>query len=368
MALKPRLTILALALAVTGISLLTGDLPNREARGETPSAAATRASFLKMLDRPKVPADAQSEGATLDPATGLLVERLTFASEKKAGGAIERVPVLIVKSQKLNGKAPAVIALHGTGGSADGMRSTLDDFARRGFVAVAIDARYHGRRKNASTGAAAYVEAITQAWRSKTPETQEHPFYFDTCWDLWRTLDVLETRPDIDPKRIGMLGISMGGIETWLAASVDERVAVAVPAISVQSFRWSLENGQWGGRAATIKGAHEAAAKDLGHEKVDADICRALWSKVIPGILDPYDCPQMLPLFVNRPLLIVNGENDPNCPIEGTKVAFKAAEAAYQAAGAGDRLKISVAPGVAHAVTDSQRAAIFEWFERWLKP
>ena len=58
-----------------------------------------------------------------------------------------------------------------------------------------------------------------------------------------------------------MIGISMGGIETWLAAAVDDRVKVAVPAISVQSFRWSLENEEWQGRANTIKAAHEAAAR-----------------------------------------------------------------------------------------------------------
>ena len=366
MAWKPRLTLLCLL--ATGMIHPLGWISDRTARGEDPAVTATRASFLKLLDRPKVPPAIQSEEATVDLATGLLVERLTFATEKKADGTIERVPVLIVKSRKLTGKAPAVIALHGTGGSADGMRSMLDDLAKRGFVAVAIDARYHGRRKNAGPGASAYVEAITAAWRSKSPETQEHPFYFDTCWDLWRTLDILETRPDIDSKRIGMLGISMGGIETWLAASVDQRVAVAVPAISVQSFRWSLDNNAWGGRAATIKGAHDAAAKDLGRDKVDAKVCEALWNKVIPGILDAYDCPTMLTLFAGRPLLIVNGEKDPNSPIEGSKIAFKRAEAAYQEAGAAGRLKIDVAPGIGHAVTDSQRATIFDWFQRWLKP
>ena len=57
----------------------------------------------------------------------------------------------------------------------------------------------------------------------------EHLFYYDTVWDLWRLVDVLEKRADVDPKRIGMPGISMGGTVTWLAASVDERVAVALP-------------------------------------------------------------------------------------------------------------------------------------------
>ena len=78
-----------------------------------------------------------------------------------------------------------------------------------------------------------------------------------------------ETRDDVDAKRIGMMGISMGGIQTWLAASVDDRVAVAAPLIGVQSFRWSLENDKWQGRANTIKAAHEAAAKDLGEPMVN---------------------------------------------------------------------------------------------------
>ena len=42
--------------------------------------------------------------------------------------------------------------------------------------------------------------------------------------------------------------------------------------------------------------------------KVDAKVCRALWNKVIPGILDQFDCPSMIRLFAGRPLLILNGE------------------------------------------------------------
>jgi pimeloyl-ACP methyl ester carboxylesterase len=233
---------------------------------------------------------------------------------------------------------------------------------------VAIDARYHGDRSGGAKGSAAYVEAITRAWKAKAGEPQEHPFYYDTCWDLWRTLDYLETRADVDPKHIGMLGISMGGIETWLAAAVDDRVAVAVPAIGVQSFSWSLTNNAWQGRANTIKGAHDAAAKDMGEERVNARVCKTLWDKVIPGILGPFDCPSMLRLFAGRPLLILNGEKDLNCPVGGARVAIASAERSFSEAGASDRLKVMIAPGVAHAVSDEQKAAALDWFARWLKP
>ena len=119
---------------------------------------------------------------------------------------------------------------------------------------------------------------------------------------------------------------------------------MAVPAIAVQSFRWGLDNDAWHGRANTIKAAHEAAAKDLGHERVDAEVCRELWDKVIPGILGPYDGPSMIRLFAGRPLLILNGELDLNCPIGGARIAIASAEAAYKEAKASEKLKVMIAP------------------------
>ena len=47
-------------------------------------------------------------------------------------------------------------------------------------------------------------------------------------------LDYLETRSDVDASRIGMTGLSLGGMHTWLAAALDDRVAVAAPMIGVQ--------------------------------------------------------------------------------------------------------------------------------------
>jgi dienelactone hydrolase len=335
-----------------------------EPKAAYPPPAEVRAAFLKLLDRPKVPLDVKAQPPRTDK--GLVIETLSFASEKRADGKEERVPVLLVKPEKAEGKLPVVIVLHGTGGSKEGMRGTLDELAKRGIAGVAIDARYHGERAGGAKGAAAYNQAIVRAWKAKPGEPQEHPFYYDTCWDLWRTVDWLETRDDLDAKRIGMIGFSMGGIETWLAASVDERVKVLVPAIGVQSFRWSLENDRWQGRANTIKAAHEEAARDLGETAVNQKVCRALWTKVIPGILDQFDCPSMLRLCAGRPMLILNGEKDNNCPIEGAKLAFASAESAYKAAGASDKLRINVAD-VGHQVTADQRREALEWFSKWLK-
>jgi dienelactone hydrolase len=341
------------------------------ARAQTahPPPDQVKASFLKLLDRPKVPLDARAR-ATMRGRDGRVTERIEFATEKRADGAIERVPALLVRPADDSKPSPAVIVLHGTGGSKDSLRPWLDELVGRGFIAVAIDARFHGERSGGAKGAAAYNEAIITAWRAD-PEAgfeQTYPFYYDTCWDIWRTIDYLQTRTDVDPDRIGMVGISMGGIETWLAAAVDDRVKVAVPALAVQSFRWSLDNNQWQARARTIKAAHDAAAADLGRRTVNDDVCRALWNKIVPGILDQYDCPSMIRLFAGRALLITSGERDPNCPIDGAGVAFAAARRAFKDANAADHLKIMVAPGSGHMITPRQHAAIMSWLVQWLKP
>jgi hypothetical protein len=104
-----------------------------------------------------------------------------------------------------------------------------------------------------------------------------------------------------------------------------------VPAIGVQSFRWSLENDRWQNRARTIQKAHDEAARDLGEKEVNVKVCRVLWNKIIPGMLDQFDCPSMIRLLAGRPLLILNGELDGNCPLEGAKLAFASAESAYKA-------------------------------------
>lgn len=330
------------------------------AQSSYPPVLKVRAEFRQLLERPR---------AALDPKSTILedgpffIERGSFASEPG-----ERVPFVLIRAKISEARSPVVIALHGTGGNKEGQLALLRELAQRGFVAIAIDGRHHGER--IPVGAARsehYQEAIIRAWREKDPARQEHPFFYDTAWDLGRTVDFLETRPEVDRNKIGVIGFSKGGIEAWLGASIDERIKVAIPAIAVQSFRWSLENDRWQGRARTISRAHEAAREDLGEKEVNKNVCHQLWTKVMPGILDKFDCPSMIRLLAPRPLLILSGENDPNCPLPGAQIAFSAAEAAYKKAGALDRLKIDVAAGVGHRVTEEQRLMAISWFERWLK-
>ena len=337
--MKPLLPLLALLIWVTGCA-----------------HPRTRADFLRLIDHPRV-ALAPQAGQIM--ATNDLAQiKFSFASD-----AQDRVPGILFKSPSAQGRRPVVIALHGTGGTKEGMTALCRRLVERGFIAVAIDARYHGERKSGK-GTDAYNEAIVRAWGG----SGEHPFFYDTVWDVTRLVDYLQTRDDIDPARIGLIGISKGGIETYLAAAADPRITVAVPCIGIQSFEWELKHDDWKSRIGTIQRAFDTVTKNAGATHPDPAFVQRFYDRVAPGIYSEFDGPQMLRLIAPRPLLMINGDTDDHTPLPGVKECMAVAEKEYAAKGAEDHFAAILEPHTGHKVNpDAERAAI-DWFVRWLKP
>ena len=314
--------------------------------------------FRAIIDRPQV--DLQPQIRPMPDYDGLAEEHIVITSEP---GQV--VPAILVESKDhASDRRPVVIVLHGTGGYKEHNLELLTTLAKRGFIAIAPDGRYHGERSKAGKGTVDYYAAIAQAYR----DGKSHPWLYDTVFDVTRLIDYLQTRPDVDPARIGLMGFSKGGMETYLTAAVDPRVAVAVPCIAVQSFAWELQHDQWHGRIGTVQGAFNAAAESEGVEKPDAAFVKKFYDRLIPGIDGPFDGPSIVPLICPRPLLVINGEIDKLNPLPGVKLATDATAAAYAKAGVADRFKADVEPGVAHAVKPPYVAEAVEWFVRWLKP
>ena len=151
--------------------------------------------------------------------------------------------------------------------------------ANRGFIAIAIDGRYHGERAGNPPGLATpYTTAIFNAYKSG----REYPFFYDTVLDVMRLVDYLETRADVDRTRIGLGGFSKGGIETYLAAAIDPRIAAAVSGHGVQSFKWGLDHGAWDSRAWTI--ATPRSLRRTNESPVNAAFVRKFYNKVGPNL------------------------------------------------------------------------------------
>ncbi len=110
-------------------------------------------------------------------------------------------------------KRPAVICLHILDGNeplTDLMCSVL---AKRGIPAIAFKLPYYGPRglpqgpEAMADDPRMFVGAITQAGE-----------------DIRRTIDLLAARPEVDPERIGITGISLGGIIAATAVGAEPRI------------------------------------------------------------------------------------------------------------------------------------------------
>jgi len=108
----------------------------------------------------------------------------------------------------------AVVALHGSGETRSGVLEHAVRLAEPGFGVLALDARGHG----GSGGTA-------------------------MDWGWYGTLDVragvsfLAGQPEVDPARIGVLGLSMGGEEALTAAAEDPRIrAVVAEGATIRAF------------------------------------------------------------------------------------------------------------------------------------
>eukprot|EP00873_Tetraselmis_striata_P018220 jgi/Tetstr1/438484/TSEL_027039.t1 len=292
---------------------------------------------------------------------GFQVESLSVVSED--GTPQGTVPLLVYrKLQPPSAKhdspelLPVVIVIHPTGSCKEDIANHLEDLADLGFIAVGMDCRYHGARGSRE----AYDAALVDAWRG----SGEHPFLLDNVWDVTHVVDYLVGRLDVDAARIGLTGISLGGMITWLTAAVEPRIAAAAALIGVHGFRWALENRQFQARVSSIQAVFDAAAADLGKAEVDAEVVERVWHRLLPGILDKYDAIHSLPCIAPRPLLVVNGEDDPRCPVDSLMLAVEESRRHYSSHRG--VFEVYVQKGTGHTKTPEMVAATYRFFEKHL--
>lgn len=142
------------------------------------------------------------------------------------------------------GRYPVVLLLHGLGGSKETMTLHLaQPLIDRGYAVFALDAPFHGERRTTESKKE-FAELYFGIAKTKTTgdlfakinaidaENRYRKFLQGICFegvlDYERALDYLITRPEVDPKRIGLFGYSFGSIMGSILAGIDSRVRVAV--------------------------------------------------------------------------------------------------------------------------------------------
>jgi dienelactone hydrolase len=193
------------------------------------------------------------------------------------------------------------------------------DFAlqvvEQGMAAVAIEPMAFGCRRDAinkekgltqsacqpSAGAALLLGQTMIAWR---------------VWDVMRTIDWIETRPELDAKRIGCLGISGGGTCTQFSSALDLRIKAAFVSGYLNTFRDSIMS--------------------VSH----------CIDNYVPGILNWAENYDVASLIAPRFFFSEGGSRDPIFPVHATKEAFAKVKRVYEVFGAPERAQQEIFEGV----------------------
>ena len=270
----------AASILAAGIACLAVSAGRAEA---TPSWEALKAHY--EYDR-----SAPLAVETSDPALGIGATEYQFTF---AGADGERVPALLLVPTAGEAPFPCVLFLHGLGSKKEDARLALPLIAA-GYAILALDARHHGAREATDRPLLELsLDGIAEA-------------FIATVVDYRRAMDYLRTREDADAGRVGLVGVSMGGIMGGLLAGVDERVKTAVLVSG---------GGNWGELLG--EGRHPAVMERRQRGLPD--------TSRIMEIMAPADPLHFVEHIAPRPLLMLNGRDDVIVPAVCAQQLFERA-------------------------------------------
>jgi dienelactone hydrolase len=281
-------------------------------------AALTRKlrELLGGFDDPVCPM--RAEVLERNKMKGYVREKVVFQSRPDTS-----VPAWVLIPDKGAPPYPTMICLHGHGRGKDSIIGIAEDgtertepgeyqqdFAvqavRRGYLAIAPEQFGFGERRNAA-------DIKEGAGKSSCRPISMNGLMLGRTtigmrvWDAMRVLDYLRSRKEVDPKRIGCMGISGGGTTTLFAAALDERIAAALVSGYLNTFRTSI--------------------MAMTH-------CE---DNYIPAILKWAEMPDIAALIAPRPLFVESGTKDGIFPIAATRAAIRGLRQLYRSLGHVDR-------------------------------
>lgn len=294
---------------------------------------------------------------------------------------ITRVPAYLLLPKHVSGPIPGLVCFHDHGGmyywgkekivatenehpslrafkaSTYSGRSYATDFCRAGYAVIVIDAFYWGERRFISD------EDLTQGvndWsQEESTEAVHHAnhqsgqqednvaralYQLGHTWQgLWlrdeiRSLDYLLTRPEVDPDRIGCVGLSIGGFRSAQFAGLEPRVKCAVV------VGWM-----------TTYGAMFSYRPQNTH-----------YLQYITGAYTHVDLPDLVSLLCPNALMVIHGHQDTLFTAKGVADAYEKIQAVYDKAGVSDhaRLLYSDTP---HEFNAEMQTEALTWLNTWLK-
>jgi pimeloyl-ACP methyl ester carboxylesterase len=182
-----------------------------------------------------------------------------------------------------------------------------------------------------------------------TFDPYQHGYASATMKGIWnhrRCVDLLQTLPQVDPQRIGVLGHSLGGHNSLFVAVFDERIKCIVSNCGFNSFAHYMRGDLTGW-------SHEGYMPRI-RSKYDCN----------PDKM-PFDFTEVVAALAPRPLLASAPLRDHNFAVEGVKVCIAAAQPVYDLLDAADKLQVNY-PDCDHNFPEEARKVAYEFLDRHL--
>ncbi len=244
-----------------------------------------------------LPALSEAPGVEWGTTNGLVQE--LFYTGEPLNGKATRVFAYLGRPAGAPTGRPGMVLVHGGGGKA--FKDWADHWAKRGYVALAMDLSGNGPNGRLPDGGP-----------DQSDESKFRNFSETGVRDMWtyhavaavvRGHSLLRSLPEVDPERVGLTGISWGGYLTCIVAGIDPRFKVAVP---VYGCGFLGENSYWKDKSLAAM-APEA---------------RGLWLRL-------FDPSQYLG-SVRGPILFVNGTTDFAYPLDSYQKSYRLVPARWR--------------------------------------
>ncbi len=302
-----------------------------------------RKTLLDLLgEMPPRPEASQVRTISREDRGEFILERFTFFN-----GVDMDVPGILALPKNRTGPLPVIVGMHGHSGSKNDYLPNPENelslgwmLVKRGYAVAAIDGYFNGER--VFKGPRGKLER--DAGGQELSLFKLHLWQGRTLWGMMLRdeqclLDYLETRPELDARRIGATGMSMGCTRAWWLAAIDDRLKAIVGVGCFTRYTELLAHGSSHGIYYFV-----------------------------PGLLKHFDTEAIYALVAPRPMLQLSGDQDRNAPPDGIEVLEKKIGAVYRLYDKPDNFRSVLYKNTGHEYLPEMRTAMAEWFVRHLPP
>ncbi len=241
-------------------------------------------------------------------------------------------------------KLPAMLVLHETdplgkkalsGISSSPNKAYAKELAQRGYVVVAPDYPGFGDMED--------YNFETDRYQSGTMKA---------IFNHMRCIDLLQARKDVDPKRTGVLGHSLGGHNALFVAAFDTRIKVIV-----SSCGWTLFDYYNNGKqnTNTLGPWAQEVYMPFIRDKYNLDASKL-----------PFDFDEIIAALAPRPFFSNSPLNDANFDVNGVKKGIANASSVYRFFNAAQNLQVRY-PGSGHDFIPEVRLEAYQFIDKALK-